>query len=429
MKRNRLNEKLEAITAETLVVGVDIAKRKQWARFVNFRGAEMSKAVGFENTANGFDSIITQIEELFNTHSFEDIIVGMEPTGHYWKPLANYLTERGITVVCVNPYHTKKAKELDDNSQTKSDKKDALTIAKLVKDGRYYHPKMLDGVYAELRILGSTRQGLIKNSNKLHNQITAVIDEYFPELGTVWANIIDGKTVRHILKTCPFPQDILELGEDGVLAEIRKAVKKSVGIKKVRQLLEAAQNSVGVEYGTMAAKFRLCVWLEELELIEKHIEQTEELMNKMLKKTGYSEEILSIDGVGEVTTALLLGEIGDLMEFENSRQITNYAGLNLVENSSGKNKSGTSISKRGRASLRALLYQMAFTAVGKNAEMKALYTYLLRREKNPLKKKQALIVVAKKLMDIIFALVKNHQKYRPEAVFNSARLQQLALAA
>ncbi len=73
----------------------------------------------------------------------------MEPTGHYWKPLANYLPECGFTVVGVNPCHTKKAKELDDNSPTKSDKKDALTIARLVKDGRYFEPYLPTEVYGD----------------------------------------------------------------------------------------------------------------------------------------------------------------------------------------------------------------------------------------------------------------------------------------
>ena len=55
----------------------------------------------------------------------------MEPTGHYWKVVCQLAGETGrITIVLVNPYATKQAKELDDNSQTKSDKKDALTIAK-----------------------------------------------------------------------------------------------------------------------------------------------------------------------------------------------------------------------------------------------------------------------------------------------------------
>ena len=136
--KNRNVQKLEAITPSTLIVGVDIAKEIQWARFVDYRGLELGKALKFHNDKNGFDSILTSIDVICKKNRFDGVIVGMEPTGHYWKPLANYLITNGVTVVMVNPYHTKRAKELDDNSQTKSDKKDALTIAKLVRDGRYY---------------------------------------------------------------------------------------------------------------------------------------------------------------------------------------------------------------------------------------------------------------------------------------------------
>ena len=137
-KKSQLNRKIEAVTLRTLVVGVDIAKEMQWARFVDCRGIECGKATYFRNDGTGFKAILAKIRQICKENSFEDAIVGMEPTGHYWKALANWLMKQEhIKVVLVNPYHTKKAKELDDNSQTKSDKKDALTIARLVKDRRY----------------------------------------------------------------------------------------------------------------------------------------------------------------------------------------------------------------------------------------------------------------------------------------------------
>ena len=98
----------------------------------------------FNNDFTGFKSKIQKIEEIKKNFNFNNVFVGMEPTGHYWKPLGAFLESNGIKVILVNPLHTKRAKELDDNLQTKSDKKDALTIAKLVKDGRYsemYLPK------------------------------------------------------------------------------------------------------------------------------------------------------------------------------------------------------------------------------------------------------------------------------------------------
>jgi transposase len=118
---------------------------------------------------------------------------------------------------------------------------------------------------------------------------------------------------------------------------------------------------------------RMGFMLAELEVIESQLSEVEVQMGSLLEATEYAEKILGIKGIGVVTAASLLGETGDPMRFENARQIHNYAGYNLIEDSSGKNKSGTCISKRGRKQLRGLLYKMAFTMVGQNSEMKELY--------------------------------------------------------
>lgn len=89
-----------------------------------------------------------------------------------------------------------------------------------------------------------------------------------------------------ILKSCPFPNLILELGVDGVLLEIRKAVKKTVGIKKAKQLVEAAQTSIGVNYGLRAAKLKLKLMIKELELFIEQLEQIEIAWNKPSMRQG-----------------------------------------------------------------------------------------------------------------------------------------------
>jgi hypothetical protein len=260
------------------------------------------------------------------------------------------------------------------------------------------------------------------------NTITAILDEYFPEIWTVWNNPLTGKASRQMLSNCPFPVYILTLGEDGVLAELKKAVKKTVGMKKVRQLMEAAKASIGVGYGTESAKLRLRMLLDELELNEKHMAEIESSMERMLIATGYAKQILSIKGIGIVTAASFLGEIGDPLRFQNARQIANYAGYNLVEDSSGKSKSGTCISKRGRSQLRSLLYKMAFTMVGKNEEMKTLHQYLTSRAKNPLKKKQSLVVVSKKIITVIYSLLKKETVYDPVLALGTVRREMLKAA-
>ncbi len=225
-KKSQLNRKIEAVTLRTLVVGIDIAKEWQWARFVDCRGIECGKAMYFRNDRTGFEAILTKIRQISKGNSFADAIVGMEPTGHYWKALANYLMKQEhIQVVLVNPYHTKKAKELDDNTQTKSDKKDALTIARLVKDGRYSDAYLPHDIYADLRVLTTARNSVNRQKTALENTITAVLDEYFPEFTKVFKHPFKGKAAMQVLKACPFPKYILELGVDGVLTEIKKAVK------------------------------------------------------------------------------------------------------------------------------------------------------------------------------------------------------------
>lgn len=422
----RLNQKLELITEKTLVVGVDIAKHVQWARTVDYRGIEIGKAVRFTNDKQGFEAIVKVIRERCKQKDCVKAVIGMEPTGHYWKTLANYLLKQdGVTVVMVNPYATKMSKELDDNSPTKSDKKDSLTIARLVKDGRYYEVYLPHDIYADLRVMSSTRQSLNKRGNALKNTITAVMDEYFPEFNTVFKHPLKGKASRHLLKACPFPKFILELGEDGLTDEIKKAVKKTVGRKHARKLIAAAQSSIGVDYGEEAALFKLQSLMEELDLVDRQIDELEERMTKTLNEISYTKYLLSIKGIGVITLAALLGELGDPKRFDDPRQMSRMAGYNLKEDSSGKNKSGTCISKRGRKNLRSVLYQMALTMVAVNPEMKELYHYLKTRQENPLKKMQAMVVISKKILVLVHALVKKEEYYDAEKVFGTVRKEQL----
>jgi transposase len=417
--------KLAAINPATLIVGVDIAKELQWARFTDYRGLELGEAVKFANNKDGFANILASIETTCKLRGFEQVIVGMEPTGHYWKTLANYLSAHGVTVVMINPYHTKRAKELDDNSPTKSDRKDSLTIARLVRDGRYYEVYLPRDVYAELRVLSNTRIGLIKRQNALKNTITAVMDEYFPEIKTVFKHPLKGKASLQVLKSCPFPELILALGVEGVLVEIKKAVKRSVGRKKACALVEAAQSSIGVNYGLTGSHLKLRLLIEELELLAIQLEQVKGAMSLALSETGYKDLLLSIPGVGIVNAASFLGEIGDPLRFEHQNQINRMAGYNLIEDSSGRNQSRTVISKRGRKNLRSILYQMALVMVARNNEMKELYQYLKKRPDNPLKKKQALVVISKKAVTIIYHLVKKQAHYEAELVFNQFRKNQI----
>lgn len=165
------NEKILQITEETLIVGVDIASETHFARAIDFRGFELGKVIKFSNDAEGFMQFASWAGELKLRFKKLNVIVGMEPTGHYWFNFAQYLKDHSIKLVLVNPFHVKRSKELDDNNPTKNDRKDPKTIAMLVKDGRFMVPYIPEGIYSELRTAMETRWQLVKQLNTIRNRV------------------------------------------------------------------------------------------------------------------------------------------------------------------------------------------------------------------------------------------------------------------
>src|SRR5690554_6214925 len=103
------NQRITRITEKTLVVGVDIAKRLHVARAVDFRGIELGKDCVFSNDQKGLGNLVSWMKELEQSYNKTDILLGIEPTGHYWFPLAAYLQNEGIKLVLVNPHHVNKS--------------------------------------------------------------------------------------------------------------------------------------------------------------------------------------------------------------------------------------------------------------------------------------------------------------------------------
>jgi len=422
------NKKFDEVENTDAIVGIDIAKNVHWAGIILPNGREIKKPFSFHNNRKGFESLVETVQKTLIPLSFKTVIIGMEPTGHYWKCLARYLQKiEWIKVVTVNPKHVKDSKELDDNSQTKNDGKDSLTIAKLVKDARYFEPYLPEGIWAELRNISNTRQEIVRKSSSVKCRIIAIVDEYFPEHTKVFKQI-NSRTSMEILKECPFPEDIKLRGKEGLLQYVKETVKRGYSRKQVIKIYEAAVDSIGTIEGTLSAKMQLELYIQEQELLEKQIERTEEKLEELLQETGYYNSLISIKGIGVVSAGLLIGELGDITRFESYEQIRRYAGLNLVENSSGTHKGKTSVSRRGRKTLRSILYRIAFTMVKNNKEMKQLYKYLKERKNNPLKSKQALVAVVGKVLQIIYAVVMNNTKYEAARVFKQERLEQLQAA-
>ena len=192
------------------------------------------------------------------------IIIGMEPTGIYWINLARYLNKQGIEVVTVNPMHVKKTKELDDNSQTKTDKKDAKLIANLVKDARYSTPNLLDGIYEELRNAKKFRKILKKDIIRKKNQLINWLDRFFPETGKTYKSW-DSKSLIKILKEYTFPSIIAEKTTEELYIFLPPKSRRGVRKNKLGKLIEVAKESIGSTVGLTAAKMEIVSLLKDFE--------------------------------------------------------------------------------------------------------------------------------------------------------------------
>jgi hypothetical protein len=238
------------------------------------------------------------------------------------------------------------------------------------------------------------------------------MDIYFPEFTTVfkdWSKQAAWLALRHFST----PQNMVEAGPQEILSTWREEMKRP-SLKRAERLCLVASQSVGRKEGTVAAISSLRFIMTEYELITMRLEQLKEEMAECLSQIPNAYRLLSIKGMGVVAVAIIISEIGDISRFTDPRQLIKYAGLNLRENSSGKYKGKTTISKRGRRRLRLGLFQAMIPILATNAEFRALHKHNTTRSQNPLTKMQSLIALCGKLLRVTFALLTKDIAYDPE---------------
>jgi len=416
--KNTQNEKKMQIHSSMLVVGVDIAKKMHYARAFDDRGIEVGNVCKFSNTAAGFQKLSGWIATLQSKHAKTDVIVGFEPTGHYWWNLGEYLKESGITLAIVNPYHVKCSRELDDNSPSKTDHKDPMTIAMLVTQGRYRDVYLAEGVYQDLREAVSERERLVEDQVRLNNRMVRWLDVYFPEFTQVFKDW-KGKTARVILELYPTPASIVAAGAEAIFDALRAHLQRRPARKTVDKLVQAATESVGRKHGAKQAVHSLQQLLASYNLLDSQKQAVEAMMLELLKEIPASEYIMVIKGVGPVLTAIILSEIGDIQRFSDPRQIIKYAGLSLRYNSSGTHKGKTTISKRGRRLLRHAVFRAVVSMLASNPEFRLLHALNQQRADNPLNKMQSITALSGKFIRILYALMTKGVQYDPQQVLQS----------
>lgn len=184
------NAKLTFISDDILILGCDVGSETHYLGAIDTRGRELSKsAFSFSNSSEGFESAKEWAVNIAAANSKNQIVMGLEPTDHYWFALATWMISNGISVVQVNPYAVKQTKEVEDNSQLKDDTKDPKLIANLVKDGNFGMPYLPEKLYAEFRRLSMFREQLnedrIRSINRMHREMKIYFREYKDALGKV----------------------------------------------------------------------------------------------------------------------------------------------------------------------------------------------------------------------------------------------------
>ena len=149
-------------------------------------------------------------------------------------------------------------------------------------------------------------------------------------------------------------------------------------------------------------------------------------MSELLLRVPNAGNLLEIKGVGVITAVVIISEIGDVRRFQDPRQIIKMAGLSLKENSSGKHKGKTTISKRGRRRLREGLFRAMIPMLASNNEFKAMHQRNLTREKNPLKKMQSIVALCGKLVRIVYALLSKGCVYDAGKMVQDMNLSMMA---
>ena len=390
----------------TLIVTVDVGMTSNRGYCTTIDGRDI-KPFKFDNTREGLDLFWSMILASKNRFCCSDVMVGYESTGPYAEPLVHYLMDKPVTIVQVNPMHTKRIKELNDNSPLKTDDKDPRVIADVLRLGHALSVVVPEGDAAYLRRLNNARERHVGERTALLNQLQQLVFLIFPEFKTVFKDVTV-KTARHLLKNYTTPERIGTLHKDSLGEEIRKRSMGKFGVRQAELLISLARDTIGIKEGVAGIVLDIHHILVQLDAVNAFIAEIKAEMEKTLARIPCSARILSMKGLGVVTVAGLIGEVGDFTKFRTQSEIMKLAGLDLYEISSGKRKGQRRISKRGRSLLRKILYYAAIQMIRKNGIMHDYYERLTGRG---MLRMMALVAVSRKLLCIIHAIMRDDRDY------------------
>ncbi len=389
---------------DSLLVGIDVSKEWFSVAGIDSEGNE-SFSGSYSMDSRGFDELIKTMTS--HCEDLSKVIIGMESTGCYHINLYSFLTAQGIRTMVINPLLIANFAKLS-LRKTKTDKKDAGTIARFLLDHREAISQLsVTQDLQDLRDLSRERESLCHLISAVKVEIKRVLRTTFPELESM-GNLYTRSMVWFLQE---YPS--ARLVRAAKLKAIAKALKHpSVGNKltlTAEDIMKAAQRSVAVV--SPAKEIIVRGKIATLLHLQERLAEVTKLLIDLCQKTRVEDlEILrSIKGVGLATAAPFLAEVGEVKNYRSHKKIIAYAGMDPSVHESGKFVGMSKLSKRGNRHLRRVIYLMTASVVSQNAFFKA---YFLKRKREGLAPQKALFATAHKLIRVIFAMLSQRTYFK-----------------
>jgi len=405
-------------------VGIDIAKNFNVAFVVDDKDKVIKKSFKFNNDEEGFNTFFNLLSSIDKTLS--NFSIAMEATGLLFENLYLYLKEKGYNVILLNPFQTSRFREMDTMKKVKNDNIDAIMIASLIKSGRYSKAYVSEEVYASLKALHRHKASLQEQLKKNKRQVSTLLAVVFPEMQKVIKDPFSVSSLA-LLEKYPTAKHYRYASAQRILHIFRNIKGNNFNLEKANKLLELAKSSI---YSGNAYDERAFIIQSHIKFIRLLNEEIKALDNQMLELfnpspsftkeeekeiTDIIDNLRTIPGVSDKTLFAIMGECGNLDRFRNSTAFIGYLGLYPTLEQSGNTSKHGKLAKRGAKLAKKALYQAAISSIRHNSEMKKLYCDKTSQGKA---KKEAIVIVARKLASIILAIYKNNKPYNPHRVFN-----------
>lgn len=391
-----------------LFVGIDIGKNNHVASMMDEYGKVVFKAFSFSNTTDGGNALFSKLSSYSSNPS--DFEIGMEATGHYWLSIYSFLFEKGFLLHVINPIQTDGWRKGTEIRKRKNDIIDSVLIADLIRYGQFVQTRLADEDLFSLRTLTRFRTYLVESISDLKRKVVCVLDQIFPEYQSIFSDIF-GKTSKEILLQFSSPIDFETISSESLAELLAQLSRQKIGAAKAEQLKATASSSFGITFAKNSFTFQLKALIEQISFIENQVKETESEISNIMRKLD--SPITTITGIGNVTGAAIISEIGDISKFDNPRKLVAFAGLDATVTQSGEFEASHNVmSKRGSPYLRKAIFQAALIASFHDPVLSVYYQKKKAEGKHHL---TCVGAVARKMCNIIYAVLKNNQPYVPKA--------------